>query len=906
MSQTNSELNIDPNGITLFAQTNFRNQQRRFGIKLDDRRRHMYVLGKTGMGKTTLLENMVLSDIYAGHGCAYIDPHGDTAEKILDYIPSWRINDVVYFNPADLDFPIGFNILETINDEQKHLVASGLMGVFKKIWPDVWSPRMEYILLNCVMALLDFPGATLLGINRLLVDKEYRQRVVEKIRDPIVKTFWVAEFTSWSEKYATEAVAPVQNKVGQFLSASVIRNILAQVKSTINPRDIMDNRKIFIVNLSKGRIGEDNMRLLGGLVITKLQLAAMERVDIPEEERKDFFMYVDEFQNFATPAFANILSEARKYRLALIMAHQYIEQLDETVRDAVFGNVGSLIIFRVGSPDAAYMETEFAPTFLPEDLTNLPKFGIYLKLMVDGVSTEPFSATTLPPIAQRTGSAEKVIAVSRERYAMRRQEIEDKVLKWSGMEAGTLASSHSGEGEEEEGDGGMEQASAILYPKIKTREERESEGADDGEEEGEKDGGHTEYLRFSPDRLAAIAKSAPAGSKKKDKPKFKHTCSRCGAVWEMPIQLDPTRPMYCSECLPLIREEQKVKGKVIKAAVSGRPPEGVEIEEVPSEARPEPKKKGSLEVAMRAIEDGGTFQSKKKAPPEPNRPRIVVENRSRFAEISDTNEDEMSEDDDSPLLLDITERRGVPVDRHRSITDVSREPSHGISAPRQPDDGRPLMSREAGERGEEERHKRKRKRRERPKPEEKRRDSLDRHFSRVEQEGDRHEPVSARESHSARQDRTLSAQSERHHDDHSRERSMPRPSLTSTNVPRNVASQEGDYHRPPEDFSRRPSLIPANAPRVIPPSHGPARDDESGEIAQRKNLPTHRLTDSPISQLDNPSPKVNHGDEGVSDSSKTVFRAQRPSSPSPSATNRPTVIQGGIRVQPGQRITFDS
>ncbi|MDP3793828.1 MAG: type IV secretion system DNA-binding domain-containing protein, partial [Candidatus Uhrbacteria bacterium] len=246
------------NEITLFAETNFRNQKRRFGIKTDDRRRHMYVIGKTGMGKTTLMENLMLADVYAGHGCCYIDPHGDTAEKLLDFIPANRINDIVYFNPADTDFPLGFNILETESEDQKPLIASGLMGVFKKIWPDVWSPRMEYILMNCVLALLDYPGATLLGINRLLVDKDYRARVVAKIRDPIVKTFWLAEFTSWSEKYATEAIAPVQNKVGQFLSSSVIRNIVAQVKSTINLRRIMDDGKILIVNHSKGRIGEDN------------------------------------------------------------------------------------------------------------------------------------------------------------------------------------------------------------------------------------------------------------------------------------------------------------------------------------------------------------------------------------------------------------------------------------------------------------------------------------------------------------------------------------------------------------------------------------------------------------------------------------------------------------------------
>jgi hypothetical protein len=283
------------NEITLFAETNFRDARRRFGIKTDDRRRHMYIIGKTGMGKTTLIENLVRSDIAAGHGLCFVDPHGDSAEKLLDYIPAHRINDVVYFNPADQDFPPGFNILETVDDGQKHLVASGLMGVFKKIWPDVWSPRMEYILLNCVLALLDYPGATLLGINRLLVDKDYRARVIAKIRDPIVKTFWVAEFTSWSEKYATEAIAPVQNKVGQFLSASIIRNIVAQVKSTINPRQIMDEGKILIANLSKGRIGEDNMRLLGGMLITKIQMAAMERVNILESERRDFYLRGQDF-----------------------------------------------------------------------------------------------------------------------------------------------------------------------------------------------------------------------------------------------------------------------------------------------------------------------------------------------------------------------------------------------------------------------------------------------------------------------------------------------------------------------------------------------------------------------------------------------------------------------------------
>lgn len=419
--------------ICLFAQTNYRNQMRRFGIKTDDRRRHMYVIGKTGMGKTTMMENMVLHDIYAGNGVGIVDPHGDFAEKMINYIPPNRINDVVYFNPADMEYPIGFNILEVRSEGQKHLVAAGLMGIFKKIWPDVWSPRMEYILNNTILALLEYPGSTLLGINRMLSDKLYRAKVVRKIKDPVIKAFWQTEFASYSERYATEAVAAIQNKIGQFLSANVIRNMVAQVTSTINVREIMDGKKIFVMNLSKGRIGEDNSRLLGGMLITEIQLAAMERVDTPEKDRKDFFLYVDEFQNFANPSFANILSEARKYRLSLIMGHQYVAQLEEEVADAVFGNVGTMVTFRVGGADSEELVKEFTPAFLEEDLVNLPKYEVVLKLMIDGVASHPFTATTMPPIGKPTDSAEKVIKVSRERYSKRRDIIEDKILRWSGM-----------------------------------------------------------------------------------------------------------------------------------------------------------------------------------------------------------------------------------------------------------------------------------------------------------------------------------------------------------------------------------------------------------------------------------------------------------------------------------------
>lgn len=425
---------LHPSAVTVFAETNFRNQRRKFGIKVDDRRRHMYAVGKTGMGKSTLLENMVVADIRAGNGVALVDPHGDLAEKVLNYIPNERVNDVIYFNPSDTQYPIAFNILETIGPDYKHLVAYGLVGVFKKIWADSWGPRMEYIMTNTILALLDYPGSTLLGLMRMLVDKGYRKKVLAKITDPVVKTFWADEFANYSEKFRTEAIAPIQNKVGQFLSSSIIRNIVGQSKSTIEMRKIMDERKILIMNLAKGRIGEENSALLGAMMITKLQIAAMSRVDIPEEERKDFYLYVDEFQNFATDSFAGILSEARKYRLCLIMAHQYFEQLNDVVKAAVFGNVGTLIVFRVGATDAAELELEFAPQFLPTDIVNLKKYTFCIRLMVDGVATEPFSAIGLPPVSGQTNNIEKVIRVSRERYARPQAQVEERIIRWSGVE----------------------------------------------------------------------------------------------------------------------------------------------------------------------------------------------------------------------------------------------------------------------------------------------------------------------------------------------------------------------------------------------------------------------------------------------------------------------------------------
>lgn len=425
--------------ITVFAKTNFRNKEVPFGIKTDDRRRHMYLIGKTGMGKTSMMENMAIQDIRNGHGIAFLDPHGDSVQRILNCIPPSRLNDVVYFNPADLEFPVAFNILEAVDTKYKHLVASGLMGVFTKIWANLWSARMEYILNNTVLALLDSPGNTLLGITRMYVDKKYRKKIVDNIKDPVVRSFWVDEFANYNEKYRTEAIAPIQNKVGQFLSSGIIRNIVGQPKSTVDLREVMDQNKILIMDLSKGKVGEDNSALLGAMIVTKLQLAAMSRTDISEKDRKDFYLYVDEFQNFATDSFATILSEARKYRLNLVVGHQYIAQLEQDkntkVRDAIFGNVGTIVVFRIGAADAEFMETEFEPTFTPNDLVNLPKYHIVLRLMINGMASEPFSAVTLAPNdAYLTNASEKVIKVSRERYANPVAEVEEKISRWMGAE----------------------------------------------------------------------------------------------------------------------------------------------------------------------------------------------------------------------------------------------------------------------------------------------------------------------------------------------------------------------------------------------------------------------------------------------------------------------------------------
>ena len=424
----------DQEKVTYFAETDFRNKKTRFGIKKKDRTRHMYIIGKTGMGKSTLLENLAIQDIQNGEGVAFIDPHGSSAEALLEYVPEHRIKDVIYFAPFDLDNPISFNVLENVDRDKHHLIDGGLMNAFKKIWADAFSGRMEYILNNTLLALLDYPGASLLGVNRMYSDKDFRKKIVDNIQDPSVKAFWTDEYAKYSEKFAMEATAAIQNKIGQFTGNPLIRNLIGQPKSSFDFRDVMDKRKILIINLSKGKMGPENMRLVGGMIVTKLYLAAMSRADKKASELKNMpsmYLYVDEFQNFANESFAEILSESRKYNLALTVANQYIDQMTEEVRSAILGNVGSMVTFRIGAPDAEILEKEFAPYFTAEDLVSLGFGQIYLKLMIDGIGSQPFSALTIPPIPEpeKQFSAE-IIASSRAQFSRGREEVEKEIAEW--------------------------------------------------------------------------------------------------------------------------------------------------------------------------------------------------------------------------------------------------------------------------------------------------------------------------------------------------------------------------------------------------------------------------------------------------------------------------------------------
>ncbi|MDB5165454.1 MAG: hypothetical protein JWM00_344 [Candidatus Saccharibacteria bacterium] len=418
---------IDEN-ISAFGLTNFRGINHQFGMLRDDRSRHVYIIGQTGAGKSGTLELFALSDIFHGHGYAIIDPHGDFAVDNMRFIPGSRIKDVVYFNPADTAFPLGFNPLEVTDPAHKTNISSEVIGVLKRMFGESWGPRLEYILRYTILALLDRPDTTMLDITRMLTDKKFRKETLVYCTDTVVLQFWNIEFASWTEKFQAEAIAPVLNKVGAFTANPIIRNIIGQPKSTFNIREIMDEGKILVVNLSKGLIGEDNASILGAFIVTKIQLAAMSRSDIPKiEDRRPFYLYVDEFQNFATDSFATILSEARKYGLNLTVANQYISQMSETVRDAVFGNVGTMICFRVSADDAPILSKQFEPQFEPTDLLQMHNRNFVINMVISGEKSPAFSARTLnlpPPQTDNTG---RIIENTRHLYSRSREDVEKEI-----------------------------------------------------------------------------------------------------------------------------------------------------------------------------------------------------------------------------------------------------------------------------------------------------------------------------------------------------------------------------------------------------------------------------------------------------------------------------------------------
>lgn len=383
--------------VSLFALTNFRNQEMPFGIKQADRRYHSYVIGKTGTGKSTLLETLIRSDLTAGRGFAVLDPHGDLVERVLDQIPEDRKDDVIYFDVPNGRQPLGFNPLEPVSQAKRSLAAAGLLEVFKKMWADSWGPRLEHILRNALLALFEQPKATLADVLRMLSDERFRKMVANSIENAQVREFWLKEYQSYPSRFQIEAIAPIQNKVGAFLSDPVLNRILTQERSAFKLRQVMDEGKILLVNLSKGQLGEDTSGLLGSLLVSRIGLAALSRSDVPEAERRDFFLYLDEFQTFTTLSLTTMLSELRKYHVGLILANQYLSQLDEKIQDAILGNAGTIISFRLGLNDAEILGKEFYPEISVQDLMNLPNHHIYLKMIIDGQVSRPFSARTFRP-----------------------------------------------------------------------------------------------------------------------------------------------------------------------------------------------------------------------------------------------------------------------------------------------------------------------------------------------------------------------------------------------------------------------------------------------------------------------------------------------------------------------------
>jgi len=412
-----------------FGKTNYRNIREEFGIKRKDRARHMYFIGKSGVGKSKLLELLIKGDIEGGHGVCVIDPHGDLVENIIPFIPEDRVKDVIYFNAPDEKFPISFNPIEKVDKVYRQQVATGLIETFKKIFGANWTPRLEHVMRMTLLALLDAPKASIMSVLLLLTDRDYRQEVIKTIDDQVVKNFWTNEFAGWSEKFDSEAIMPILNKIGQFVSNSIIRNIVGQDENKIVMPDIMNNRKILLVKLPKGILGEENTALLGSMMVTKIYQSALARADIPEKDRVPFYLYVDEFQNFATDSFSNILSESRKYKLSLSIAHQYVSQLSDVIKKTVFGNVGTIVSFRLGPEDAALLEQEFEPKFKAADITNLGVQEIYLKMSIDDEVKDAFSARTLTVPEPEHNLKDAIVKYTREHYCKDRNEAEGEIKK---------------------------------------------------------------------------------------------------------------------------------------------------------------------------------------------------------------------------------------------------------------------------------------------------------------------------------------------------------------------------------------------------------------------------------------------------------------------------------------------
>ncbi len=426
-------LDLPTSNARFFAQTDYRNVQVTYGVKKEDRRRHMYLLGKTGTGKSTLMKNLVLGDIYDGEGVAVVDPHGDLVEEIMDLIPENRIKDVVYLDPSDMEHPIALNMLDLKPGESIELLADGIVSVFIKLFGHSWGPRLQYLLTNTIITLLLCQNVSLLAVQRILVDRNYRRFLLKQIKDPFILKFWNDEYEALAAnpKLIAETLSPIQNKVGRFLSSPLVRNMIGQIKSSIDLQEIMNSGKILLINLSQGKIGEENTSLLGGMIVTRLYTNAMQRANMPETQRRDFYLYVDEFQNFATDTFVKILSEARKYALNLMVTHQYIDQLPSNIQDAIFGNVGTLMNFVVGPKDAARLEKEYTPYLDAEDLVNLERFKLVNKITIDGAQSKPFTATALPPSYPMQSYKEQIKHYSRETYASNRIDVEQKINKWA-------------------------------------------------------------------------------------------------------------------------------------------------------------------------------------------------------------------------------------------------------------------------------------------------------------------------------------------------------------------------------------------------------------------------------------------------------------------------------------------